>query len=73
VTLPDTPDRRKPIDRIPLLPLGRLHSPETCAYCGAGKAEGAELERTILGLTYAEALVCVNLADCLRRRLRRVA
>jgi hypothetical protein len=73
VTLPDSPARRKPIDRIPLLPLGRLHSAQTCCYCGAGKGEDAELERTILGLTYAEAAVCLNLADCLRRRLRRAA
>jgi hypothetical protein len=61
-----------PPDRLALLPLGRLHSYNRCAYCGATSTE-AELRRRILGVTYAEAVVCTSLADCLRRRLRRAA
>jgi hypothetical protein len=72
LTLHKRPDSSKAVNRIPLLPLGRLHSYQACAYCGAGAAE-AELERTIVGMTYSEGKVCVNLADCLRRRLRTAA
>jgi hypothetical protein len=59
-------------DRLPLLPLGRLHPYQACAYCGAGPPE-VELERKIIGLTYAEGVMCTDLSECLRRRLRRVA
>jgi hypothetical protein len=62
------------VDRqsISVLPLGRLHSHNVCAYCGADANE-TELKWTVLAMTRAEAVVCAEFADCLRRRTRLAA
>jgi hypothetical protein len=46
---------------------GVLHSPYICAWCGAT----ADLRVTVLGLTRAEAAVCVDVVACVRRQRER--
>lgn len=52
---------------VPVLPLGVLHSPFVCAFCGAT----SDLRLTVLGLTRAEAAVCLDPIECVRRQMRR--
>jgi hypothetical protein len=46
------------------LPLGFLHPGDRCALCGARGA----LRRTVIRATIAEAVVCLDVFLCLRRR-----
>jgi alpha-D-ribose 1-methylphosphonate 5-phosphate C-P lyase len=56
-------------DPRPVAP-GALHSPVVCAYCGE---TSVVLRPIVLGVTSAEAAVCVDVFDCVRRQLRKKA
>jgi hypothetical protein len=49
------------------LPLGFLHPPKRCTFCGTQ----GPLRRTVLRATIAEAAVCLDVVDCMRRRKRK--
>jgi hypothetical protein len=71
---PNAGSHRRPTKQLPELKisaLGDYHSDGVCALCGLLDSE-TELKRTVLAMTRAEAMRCVDIAACCRR-IRRAA
>jgi hypothetical protein len=54
------------------LPMGELHSPETCAYCGYRGRLDIDMRRTVIVSTHAVGYRCEDVVACARRRKARL-
>jgi hypothetical protein len=66
---PNAGGNRRPTKQLPELKIaaiGDYHSDGVCALCGLLASE-APLKRTVLAMTRAEAMRCVDVVACCRR------